>query len=102
MAMMMMEERLRTRSEEATMDHGKFYHVLQKVREIDRHYGEHEITMSDWDPSNDRKRSSSSFCETPNSNRRSPISESKSPNICKFRKPHVFDCFFFKRSLPPE
>ena len=78
MAMMMMEERLRTRSEEeATMDHGKFYHVLQKVREIDRHYGEHEITMSDWDPSNDRKRSS--FYETPNSNRRGPTNDSMIP-----------------------
>ena len=94
----MMEERPRTRSVTKTVrsetktarsvtktEAVSSYHVLHKIRENDRHYGEHEITKSDWDPSNnDRKRSGSSSnktknCETAANHQNRPKNEQNLP-----------------------
>ena len=66
-----------TSSSLATKEHEKirqdqFYHVLQKIRENDIHFGEHEMTLSLWTDPRDRRTPSS--CRLPPSPRIEPIS----------------------------
>ena len=60
MAMMMMEYEEYEEQDQNKIRGENFFHVLQKIRENDIHFGEHEMTLSLWTDPPDRRRIPSS------------------------------------------
>ena len=60
MAMMMMEYEEYEEQDQNKIRGENFFHVLQKIRENDIHFGEHEMTLSLWTDPRDRRRIPSS------------------------------------------
>ena len=60
MAMMMMEYEEYEEKDQNKIRGENFFHVLQKIRENDIHFGEHEMTLSLWTDPRDRRRIPSS------------------------------------------
>ena len=60
MAMMMMEYEEYEEQDQNQIRGENFFHVLQKIRENDIHFGEHEMTLSLWTDPRDRRRIPSS------------------------------------------